>query len=503
MSNFKKISINIHIPFYNYNGDKSRTRICRKIFSHFKNIRTIFENKADINFTVVGSEKEFSKYLALEYFRENEYFEYDQTIIKDFNLMFNDKINFGIRKSIENNPDIILTASSNDFICTKFFEQIIDFYNPDVPQIYGIDNYYDGNNLVYEVQYDYLNNKLITNKGFYWDGVQNYCQRDKYKYTGGIIGTNKKTYLENKFIIDTWGCNECITESNLLNINGIQKFNSVNCYYFNIKTTSSKELNNFDFIINLFNSGQLKSVNELEIQTKIKDEIIKDIKYFEEIDSEKKVIIFGNGNNADLAYYYLKNDSPYKVVAFTVESNFIKDKYKFDLPVVEFENIINIYSNDEYYLFAPCNASNLNKFRERIYNKGKELGYKYINYISSKASIFTSDIGENCFIMENNVIQPFTKIGNNCILWSGNHIGHHSIIEDHVFLTSHVVICGLCKIKSYSFIGVNSSIKDGTTIKENTVIGMSSCVTKDTESYNIYIGSPAKIFKSCDDNIKL
>ena len=36
-----------------------------------------------------------------------------------------------------------------------------------------------------------------------------------------------------------------------------------------------------------------------------------------------------------------------------------------------------------------------------------------------------------------------------------------SVNEDHVFITSHVVISGNCLIKKYSYLGVNSSLKDG------------------------------------------
>lgn len=216
-----------------------------------------------------------------------------------------------------------------------------------------------------------------------------------------------------------------------------------------------------------------------------------------------KVIIFGTGNISEVAYYYLLNDSIHEVIGFTVEKNFIKDKTKFDLPVIEFEDIKKTHPPSEYLLFAPCDASKLNKFRERIYLEGKNMGYNFLTYISSKATVFTKDIGENCFILENNVIQPYSKIGNNCILWSGNHIGHHSIIEDNVFITSHVVISGMVVIGKYSYIGVNSSLKDSIIVASNTVIGMGTVVNKNTESYSIYIGVPAKKFKDCDDTITL
>lgn len=216
-----------------------------------------------------------------------------------------------------------------------------------------------------------------------------------------------------------------------------------------------------------------------------------------------KTIIFGCGNISEIAYNYLNDDERYSVVAFTVNRDYVTDTMFLNLPVVEFESIENIYDPAEYYLFAPISATKLNKFREKIYNEGKLKGYRFISYISPHALCFTKNIGENCFILENNVIQYCTTIGNNCILWSGNHIGHHSVIEDHVFITSHVVVSGMCTIGKYSYVGVNSSFKDNLNIAENTIIGMASCVTKNTDPYNIYIGSPAKKFKEWDDSIFL
>ena len=216
-----------------------------------------------------------------------------------------------------------------------------------------------------------------------------------------------------------------------------------------------------------------------------------------------KVVIFGCGNIAELAFYYLRDDSEHKVVAFTQHSSYIKELFFLDLPVVPFESIEEKYPPTEFFLFAPVSAIHLNKLRESIYLEGKKKNYRFISYISSKALCFTKDIGENCFILENNVIQYRVHIGNNCILWSGNHIGHHSVIKDHVFITSQVVISGMCEIGNYSYLGVNSSLRDNLVIAPNTVIGMASCLTKNTEEYKIYIGSPAKIFKSCDDTLIL
>lgn len=211
---------------------------------------------------------------------------------------------------------------------------------------------------------------------------------------------------------------------------------------------------------------------------------------------KRKLLIFGTKDTAQLAKYYIENDenynNKYTIAAFVVNKQF-KDCETFEnLPVLEFEDIENTYPPSEYDFFAPMTGVKMNTIRERIYKDVKDKGYKCISYISSKATVLTQRIGENCFILEDNTIQPFVEIGNNVVLWSGNHIGHHSVIRDNVFFTSHIVLSGHCDVGENSWLGVNATIRDYTTIGAKTLIGMGSLVTKNTEPDGFYIGSPAK-----------
>ena len=116
-----------------------------------------------------------------------------------------------------------------------------------------------------------------------------------------------------------------------------------------------------------------------------------------------------------------------------------------------------------------------------------------ISYVSRHATTFPGlKVGENCFILEDNTIQPFVTLGDNVVLWSGNHIGHHSTIDSHVFFTSHVVLSGHCKVESHAFVGVNATIRDGLTIGQGSLIAMGACITRDTEPWSVYKGNPAR-----------
>lgn len=205
-----------------------------------------------------------------------------------------------------------------------------------------------------------------------------------------------------------------------------------------------------------------------------------------------KVVIFGLNDFAELAHYYLTADSNYEVVGFTVNKEYLTQLFFKELPVVPFEEIEQYFSPTEYLLFTPMTGVKMNNIRKNIYLEGKRKGYTFATYVSSKATVCNNKIGENCFILEDNTLQPFTDIGNNVIMWSGNHIGHHGKIEDHVFFTSHVVLSGHCHVKERAWFGVNATIRDGITIGEGSLIAMGSLITKSTDNNGFYIGSPAK-----------
>jgi sugar O-acyltransferase (sialic acid O-acetyltransferase NeuD family) len=207
----------------------------------------------------------------------------------------------------------------------------------------------------------------------------------------------------------------------------------------------------------------------------------------------EKIIIVGDGETAELAYEYFTHDSPHEVVAFSVEREYAKKKELFNLPVVDFEEVESLYDPAQYKAFVAISYTQLNRVRTRLYHATKQKGYGFVSYVSSKAFVWRNvEIGENCFIMENNVLQYAVRVGNNVVLWSGNHVGHQSIIRDNVFVSSHVVISGYCDVGENCFIGVNSCLANNLNVGKDCLIGMGAVVNKDTEERKVYRGNPAK-----------
>jgi sugar O-acyltransferase (sialic acid O-acetyltransferase NeuD family) len=215
----------------------------------------------------------------------------------------------------------------------------------------------------------------------------------------------------------------------------------------------------------------------------------------------KKVIIFGTGDIAQLAKYYFDIDSIYEVVAFTVDSEYCTTPTFENLPLVPFTDVMNNYPPVEYEMFIALSYAQMNNLRKIKFLDAKAMGYTIASYVSSKCSYMSQfSPGENSFILEDNTIQPFVKIEDNVTLWSGNHVGHHSIIKSHNFVSSHVVISGHCIIESNCFLGVNATIGHLVTIAEGTLLGAGSVVTKNTEEDSIYVPAKSiKLFKKSND----
>jgi sugar O-acyltransferase (sialic acid O-acetyltransferase NeuD family) len=204
----------------------------------------------------------------------------------------------------------------------------------------------------------------------------------------------------------------------------------------------------------------------------------------------KKLVIFGITEMAQLAHYYFQSQSDYEVVAFCIDANYKHQESLWGLPLIAFEEVADLYGPDDHDFFVALAYTQINELRKEKFLAAKLMGYKMASFISPQASVHNQGkIGENCFIFEDNTIQPFVTIGNNVTLWSGNHIGHHSTIKDHCFIASHVVVSGGVEIGEQCFIGVNATLRDHIKIGEKCVIGAGTLILEDAEPEGLYIGS--------------
>ena len=205
----------------------------------------------------------------------------------------------------------------------------------------------------------------------------------------------------------------------------------------------------------------------------------------------KPVVIFGTGDFARVAAVYLQEDSPYDVAGFTVHQQYIDQPKLNGLDIFPFEQLVHTHPPEEFTMFVAVGFKRVNK------------GYELISYICSEATQWGHiEIGDNTFVFENNVIQPFAKLGNDVVLWSGNHIGHDAVVGDHCFVASHAVVSGNVTIGARSFVGVNATIRDGVRIARDNVIGAGALILSDTKPGEVYAGNGTQALAIQSDQLK-
>lgn len=196
-----------------------------------------------------------------------------------------------------------------------------------------------------------------------------------------------------------------------------------------------------------------------------------------------KVVIYGVGRMAEFIHYSFQNDSVYEIVAFCADDAYLDDsrQYLFGCPVLSFSETTIQFPPNEYLMHIAVGRNNA---REIIFNKVREAGYAFANYICSKASVWPDlKVGENVFIDQASVIQPYVTIGDNCML-IGARIGHHSSIGSNSLL-SGTALAGSVIIGSNSFLGLNSGIKEGVRVGKHNIIGAGCFISKDTKDSSL------------------
>jgi sugar O-acyltransferase (sialic acid O-acetyltransferase NeuD family) len=218
----------------------------------------------------------------------------------------------------------------------------------------------------------------------------------------------------------------------------------------------------------------------------------------------RTIVVFGAGDIAKLAHFYFSRDSDFEVTAFTVDREFLSGEEFCGLPVCPADELVARYPPDTFGMFVALSYRNMNRLRMTKYAAMRDAGYRLVTYVSSRCTYLSeSRPGDNCFILEDNTIQPFVTVGNNVTMWSGNHIGHDSIIEDHCFISSHVVVSGHVRVGERSFLGVNATLRNAISIAPGTLVGAGAAIMRDTKPNEVYLPPAAKIYCKSSEDVAL
>lgn len=197
------------------------------------------------------------------------------------------------------------------------------------------------------------------------------------------------------------------------------------------------------------------------------------------------IVIFGTGQIAEVALAHIRAFSPDRVVGFTVDRAYMESPDFHGLPVVPWDALETRFPPDRVKLMGPLSYQKLNELRRDRHREGQARGYEFASFIHPSVHNMAEVVGENCFILENTILQPYSRIGDGCIIWTASHIGHHTTIGDHCFISSQVGIASGCNIGPRCLIGGQVGIDNNVTLGEEVYLESRSMIRRDLPAHSV------------------
>lgn len=218
----------------------------------------------------------------------------------------------------------------------------------------------------------------------------------------------------------------------------------------------------------------------------------------------RSLVVFGTRQIAEVLGWYLEREGDFRIAAFTVDGAFLTETTFQGRPVVPFEEVARDFPPDAHEMFVALSYAKMNRIRAEKFDAAKGLGYRLASHVSPRAQVWEGlTVGENSFVMEHNVVQPFAHVGANTTLWAGNHIGHHAKIGDHCFLASHIVVSGGVTIGDHCFIGVNATLRDGINVAPRTLIGAGALLLADTQPEQVFMSEATPVSRVPSSRVRI
>jgi sugar O-acyltransferase (sialic acid O-acetyltransferase NeuD family) len=218
----------------------------------------------------------------------------------------------------------------------------------------------------------------------------------------------------------------------------------------------------------------------------------------------QKVILAGNAASAKILLAYLKRDSRYEVVGFTVDDDYLGKSGMAGYRTVGLSEAVNAFSPNSHRVIMAMGYNDLNRTRGAMFSRLKTMGYIAETYIHPDARVYTDKaLGEGSVVLPGAVIEPHAEVGANTMVWSNVTLAHHSNLGDHCWAAAGTVVSGQAKVLHNTFLGVSSTVVNAVTVGQFNVIGAGALISRDTKPYSVHLARSAEPFRySSEDYIK-
>lgn len=216
----------------------------------------------------------------------------------------------------------------------------------------------------------------------------------------------------------------------------------------------------------------------------------------------KEVLLFGISALSERITYYI--DSGESVKTFSVKGFVIDDEY-YSADSFAGKKIYRYSEARENFLQTASviiciGYKNMNENRKKIFHRLRDDGWDIESFISSQAVIHTENIGTGNIFLCKTLIE-FKSSMSDCNIFDSGHLGHHSRMGSFNFFCGGNITGGNINVGDGCFVGLNSTIKNGITLLDKTLVGAGCYLSHDTPKPGMCYAPPKAVYLGNSEQI--
>jgi len=193
--------------------------------------------------------------------------------------------------------------------------------------------------------------------------------------------------------------------------------------------------------------------------------------------SEKSLIIFGIGSQADVALDVVNEVGEFALAAY-VDYKQSQTK-KNNVPVISHQNFLKIIKSSAVAVYV-CIPDR--KLEQQIYKEVRASSSHLVTIVSKTAAISPrATIGDNVFVGPNCTVGPFAKLSDGVRMLNGSSVAHHATVEENSWISDGARIGGSVAIGADCLIGLNSSVNKHVKIGSKCIVNSNTGVSENQD----------------------
>lgn len=204
------------------------------------------------------------------------------------------------------------------------------------------------------------------------------------------------------------------------------------------------------------------------------------------------VIVMGAGGHGRVLIKVLLEQG-FKIIGITEDNQKLHGQYIKNLKVIGNDEVVLEYQQQDIYLINGLGMIGLDRKRQGLFERFKNLGYSFARVIHPTAIIDEGvKLGEGLQVMAGAIIQVGSSLGNNTIVNTGAIVEHECRIGSHVHLATGATLTGGVRVGDGCLIGAGVTVINGIEIGEHCLVGAGAVVTKNLAPGSKVRGVPAR-----------